>query len=327
MRKVLVTGGAGFIGSHFIRMLHALGDDTQIVNLDALTYAGNLANLADIASSTRYRFVHGNIRDMKVVLELVAGVDWIVNFAAESHVDRSTGPGAGAFIDTNVYGTYVLLEAMRLEAREARFLQVGSDEVYGDVPWPAFPTEDSLLKPSSPYSASKAAADQLALAFHRTHDLDILVSRCTNNYGPYQYPEKLVPLFITSALDNEPLPLYDGGTQVRDWLHVEDHCRALLQVLYWGHSGEIYNIGASQTPEVTNLELTKLILNHTNRPETLIQPVRGLRPGHDQRYAVNTSKIKALGWSPHVSLNVGLAGTIAWYDFRRDWWSPLKGMK
>jgi dTDP-glucose 4,6-dehydratase len=327
MRKVLVTGGAGFIGSHFIRMLHALGDDTQIVNLDALTYAGNLANLADIASSTRYRFVHGNIRDMKVVLELVAGVDWIVNFAAESHVDRSTGPGAGAFIDTNVYGTYVLLEAMRLEAREARFLQVGSDEVYGDVPWPAFPTEDSLLKPSSPYSASKAAADQLALAFHRTHDLDILVSRCTNNYGPYQYPEKLVPLFITSALDNEPLPLYDGGTQVRDWLHVEDHCRALLQVLYWGHSGEIYNIGASQTPEVTNLELTKLILNHTNRPETLIQPVRGLRPGHDQRYAVNTSKIKALGWSPHVSLNVGLAGTVAWYDFRRDWWSPLKGMK
>jgi dTDP-glucose 4,6-dehydratase len=308
-------------------MLHALGDDTQIVNLDALTYAGNLANLADIASSTRYRFVHGNIRDMKVVLELVAGVDWIVNFAAESHVDRSTGPGAGAFIDTNVYGTYVLLEAMRLEAREARFLQVGSDEVYGDVPWPAFPTEDSLLKPSSPYSASKAAADQLALAFHRTHDLDILVSRCTNNYGPYQYPEKLVPLFITSALDNEPLPLYDGGTQVRDWLHVEDHCRALLQVLYWGHSGEIYNIGASQTPEVTNLELTKLILNHTNRPETLIQPVRGLRPGHDQRYAVNTSKIKALGWSPHVSLNVGLAGTVAWYDFRRDWWSPLKGMK
>lgn len=324
MRKVLVTGGAGFIGSHFIRMLHAEEPDVQIVNLDALTYAGNLANLAEVANSTRYRFVHGDICDMKVVLELVAGVDWIVNFAAESHVDRSTGSGAGAFINTNVYGTYVLLEAMRQVSRTARFLQVGTDEVYGSVPWVRFPTEGAVLQPSSPYSAAKASADHIALSFHRTHDMDVLVSRCTNNYGPYQYPEKLIPVFITNALDNEPLPLYDGGTQVRDWLRVEDHCRALLILLRFGAGGEVYNIGANQTPEVTNLELTKLILGCMGLPETLIRPVQGLRPGHDHRYAVATSKMRALGWHPEADLEAGIAKTIAWYADNRAWWEPIK---
>jgi dTDP-glucose 4,6-dehydratase len=319
MRKVLVTGGAGFIGSHFVRALLAEGD-TQVVNLDALTYAGNLANLADVADSVRYNFVRGDIRDMEVALELVKGVDCIVNFAAESHVDRSTKPGAGEFVDTNVYGTYVMLEAMRHVNRSACFLQVGTDEVYGSVAWPAFPTEQTCLQPSSPYSAAKAGADHIALAFHRTHDMDVLVSRCTNNYGPYQHPEKLVPLFITNALDNKELPLYDGGTQIRDWLHVEDHCKALLLLLDKGKSGEIYNIGANQTPEVTNNELTKMILDCVARPETLIRPVQGLRPGHDHRYAVDTSKIRALGWRPKADLGAGLAQTVAWYAARRDWW-------
>jgi len=324
MLRVLVTGGAGFIGSHFIRILHAEEPDAQIVNLDVLTYAGNLANLADVASSPRYRFVRGDIRDMKVARELVADADWIVNFAAESHVDRSTKARAGEFIETNVYGAYVMLEATRQVNRNARFLQVGTDEVYGDVPWPGFPNEQALLRPSSPYSAAKSGADHIALAFHLTHELDVLVSRCTNNYGPYQYPEKIIPVFITNALDGEPLPLYDGGTQVRDWLRVEDHCHALLLLLRRGTRGEIYNIGANQTPEVTNRELTKMILERTGRPETLIRPVQGLRPGHDHRYAVDTAKIRALGWRPEADLEAGIAKTVTWYTERRDWWGPIK---
>jgi dTDP-glucose 4,6-dehydratase len=324
MRRVLVTGGAGFIGSHFIRILLAEEPDTQVVNLDVLTYAGNLANLADVAGSPRYKFVRGDIRDIKVASEQVAGADWIVNFAAESHVDRSTKARAGDFIDTNVYGAYVMLEATRQVNRAARFLQVGTDEVYGDVAWPGFPNESALLQPSSPYSAAKAGADHIALAFHRTHDMDVLVSRCTNNYGPYQYPEKIIPVFITNALQNEPLPLYDGGTQVRDWLRVEDHCRAILLLLRRGTAGEVYNIGANQTPEVTNAELTKMILARTGRPETLIRPVTGLRPGHDHRYAVDTAKIRALGWRPEADLEAGIARTVAWYTERRDWWEPIK---
>ena len=324
MRRVLVTGGAGFIGSHFIRMLHAEEPEAQIVNLDVLTYAGNLANLTDLASSPRYRFVRGDIRDMKVAKELVAGVDWIVNFAAESHVDRSTKARAGDFIDTNVYGAYVMLEATRQVNRSARFLQVGTDEVYGSVPWPEFPSEAALLEPSSPYSAAKAGADHIALAFHRTHEMDVLVSRCTNNYGPFQYPEKIIPVFITNALDGESLPLYDGGSQVRDWLRVEDHCRALLLLLRRGNKGEIYNIGANQTPEVTNRELTSMILERTGQPETLIRPVSGLRPGHDHRYAVDTAKLRALGWRPEADLAAGIAKTVAWYAENRAWWEPIK---
>ncbi|MGH6690546.1 MAG: dTDP-glucose 4,6-dehydratase, partial [Gammaproteobacteria bacterium] len=224
MRRVLVTGGAGFIGSHFVRLLLAEEPDAEVTNLDVLTYAGNLTNLADVAGSPRYHFVRGDIRDPKTAERLVAGADWIVNFAAFTHVDRSTKTRAGEFIDTNVLGVYVLLEAARQVNRGARFLQVGTDEVYGDVPWPEFPDETALLRPSSPYSAAKAGGDHIALAFHRTHDMDVLLSRCTNNYGPFQYPEKVIPVFITNALDDQPLPLYDGGTQVRDWLRVEDHC-------------------------------------------------------------------------------------------------------
>jgi len=324
MRRVLVTGGAGFIGSHFIRILLAEEPDAQVVNLDLLTYAGNLGNVADLSSSPRYKFVRGDIRDMKVAQELVAEADWIVNFAAESHVDRSTKARAGEFIDTNVYGAYVMLEATRQVNRSARFLQVGTDEVYGSIDWPGFPNESALLCPSSPYSAAKAGADHIALAFHRTHDMDVLVSRCTNNYGPFQYPEKVIPVFITNALEGEPLPLYDGGTQVRDWLRVEDHCHALLLLLRRGTAGEIYNIGANQTPEVTNLELTRMILSCVGQPETLIRPVQGLRPGHDHRYAVDTTKLRALGWQPGADLAAGIAKTVAWYTERRDWWEPIK---
>jgi len=208
--------------------------------------------------------------------------------------------------------------------RSARFLQVGTDEVYGSVDWPTFPNEGALLQPSSPYSAAKAGADHIALAFHRTHEMDVLVSRCTNNYGPFQYPEKIIPVFITNALDGESLPLYDGGSQVRDWLRVEDHCRALLLLLRRGTKGEIYNIGANQTPEVTNLELTRMILERTGQTETLIHPVQGLRPGHDHRYAVDTAKLRALGWRPGADLAAGIAKTVAWYTERRDWWEPIK---
>jgi dTDP-glucose 4,6-dehydratase len=324
MKRVLVTGGCGFIGSHFLRMLLAEEPDVQVVNLDLLTYAGNPANVADLASSPRYKFKRGDIRDLKVVTELCADADWVVNFAAETHVDRSTKERAGEFIESNVLGVYVLLEALRRSNKRARFLQVGTDEVYGDVPWPEFPDERAWLRPSSPYSAAKAGGDHIALAFHHTHEMDVLLSRCTNNYGPYQYPEKVIPVFITNALDDEPLPLYDGGTQIRDWLRVEDHCSGLLTILRQGVSGEIYNIGANQSPEVTNRELTQLILDCLGKPQSLIKPVQGLRPGHDQRYAVDTAKLRALGWRPEVDLAAGIAKTAAWYTERRDWWEPIK---
>jgi dTDP-glucose 4,6-dehydratase len=322
--RVLVTGGCGFIGSNFVRFLLEGDADFQVVNLDLLTYAGNPANLADLQDSPRYRFVRGDIRDLELVQELVTDVDWIVNFAAETHVDRSTSEKAGAFVDTNVYGTYVMLEATRLARPGARFLQVGTDEVYGSVPYPVFPDESATLAPSSPYSAAKAGADHIALAFHRTHDLDVMVSRCTNNYGPYQYPEKVIPLFIINAMQDETLPLYDGGTQIRDWLRVEDHCRALQLLLLRGKPGEIYNIGANQDPEVPNRELTELILDTLGKSQSLIQPVEGLRPGHDQRYAVDTAAIRALGWEPERDLVQGIEDTVAWYRERRDWWEPLR---
>jgi dTDP-glucose 4,6-dehydratase len=320
--RVLVTGGCGFIGSNFVRMLLAEDPRAEVTNLDALTYAGNPRNLEDVADSARYRFVRGDIRDAKTVEALVADADWVVNFAAETHVDRSTKE-AGDFIQTNVFGTFVLLDALRRAGRRARFLQIGTDEVYGDVAQ-GFPDEAAALQPSSPYSAAKAGGDLQALAFHRTFEMDVMVSRCTNNYGPYQYPEKVVPLFVTNALDDRPLPLYDGGTQIRDWLWVDDHCRALLLILREGRAGEIYNVGANQSPEVNNGALTSMILAATGKPPTLIQPVSGLRPGHDQRYAVSTAKLRALGWRPTLSLQEGIARTVAWYRERRDWWEPIK---
>ena len=322
--RVLVTGGCGFIGSNFVRLLLREEPEAQVVNLDLLTYAGNLRNLEDVADSPRYRFVRGDIRDAETVEPLVAEADWVVNFAAESHVDRSTKELAAEFLRTNIYGTYVILEAVRAAGNRTRVLQVGTDEVYGDLPAGIFPDEEAPLRPSSPYSASKAAADHQALAFHRTFDTDVLVSRCTNNYGAYQYPEKLVPLFITNLLDDERVPLYDGGTQIRDWLFVEDHCRAVLLLLREGRAGQVYNVGANQGPEVTNGELTRMLLRELGKDESLIRPVEGLRPGHDQRYAVDTRKVRALGWAPTVDLEEGLERTVRWYAERREWWEPLK---
>jgi dTDP-glucose 4,6-dehydratase len=322
--RVLVTGGCGFIGSNFVRMLHAERPDADITNLDVLTYAGNPRNLEDIQDSPRYAFVRGDICDPETVEPLVRESDWVVNFAAESHVDRSTKTGAAQFIETDVHGTYVLLDAIRRTGRPIRFLQIGTDEVYGDIPPGTYPDEEAPLRPSSTYSASKAGADLQVLAFWRTFGTDVVVTRCTNNYGPYHYPEKIVPLFITNALEDEPLPLYDGGTQIRDWLHVEDHCRALLLLLERGRSGEIYNVGANQEPEVPNRDLTRMILGITGRPESLIRPVEGLRPGHDQRYAVDTGKLRGLGWAPRVGLREGMERTVEWFEERRDWWEPLK---
>lgn len=323
-RRVLVTGGCGFIGSCFVRTLLERDPDARVTNLDLLTYAGNPENLASVEGSPRYRFVHGDVRDPKVVGELVHEADQIVHFAAESHVDRSTSVKAGAFIETNVYGTFVLLEAMRQDRPNARYLQIGTDEVYGDVEAPASPGETAMLAPSSPYSASKAGADHLALSFERTHGLDVIVSRCTNNYGAHQYPEKLIPLFVTNALDDEPLPLYDGGTQIRDWLRVEDHCDALLLMLERGETGNIYNVGANQDPERTNAEVTRMILDCTGKPESLIEHRHGLRPGHDQRYAVSTEKIRALGWAPQADLEAGIEQTVRWYTDHRRWWERIK---
>jgi len=322
--RILVTGGCGFIVSCFVRMALREIPDAEVFNLDLLTYAGNPRNVEEVSHSPRRRFRRGDIRNASLVEELVADADWLVHFAAESHVDRSTSEGAADFVQANVAGTYALLEATRRARPRARFLQVGTDEVYGDVEWPVFPDEGSALRPSSPYSAAKAAADHMALAFQRTHELDVLVSRCTNNYGPYQYPEKLIPLFITNALDGEPLPFYDGGTQVRDWLHVEDHCRALLLLLREGRTGEIYNVGANQAPEVSNAELTAMILDACGRSAELIKPVSGLRPGHDQRYAVDTRKLRELGWAPRCDLARGVLETVDWYRARRDWWEPIK---
>jgi dTDP-glucose 4,6-dehydratase len=323
MTRVLVTGGCGFIGSNFVRLLLREEAVASVVNLDALTYAGNPRNLEDLAGDGRYRFVHGDIRDAALVEQLVADADWVVNFAAETHVDRSTKE-PGTFIQTNVYGTYVLLDAIRRAGRDVRFLQVGTDEVYGDVAPGVYCDEEAVLAPSSPYSASKAGGDLQALAFYRTFGMDVIVSRCTNNYGGYQYPEKVVPLFITNALDDQPVPLYDGGTQIRDWLYVDDHCRALLVLLRAGQSGQIYNVGACQDPEVTNRELTEMILGELGKPASLIKPVSRLRPGHDQRYAGDTRRIRALGWAPGLELDEGLARTVAWYRERREWWEPIK---
>ena len=321
---MLVTGGCGFIGSHFIKGLLSRDSSTTVINLDLLTYAGDPKNVGEWAESPRYKFVHGDIRDTELVDRLIPQVDSVFNFAAESHVDRSTGKDAGEFIKTNVYGVFVLLDAIRRLRPEIRFLQVGTDEVYGDIEAPGFPAENAILQPSSPYSASKAGADELALSFSRTHNLDVRISRCTNNYGPYQYPEKVIPLFITNALDEQPLPLYDGGTQIRDWLRVSDHCEALHLIMEKGQSGEIYNVGANQSPERSNAEITQMILAATGASASLIEPRSGLRPGHDQRYAVATDKIRDLGWAPQLDIEQGISETVSWYIENRKWWEAHK---
>lgn len=322
--RYLITGGSGFIGSNFIRYLFQHQPETEIINLDKLTYCGNPSNLAEFSDHSRYQFIHGDICDFDQVNQAMQNVDSIVNFAADTHVDRSVSFDGAPFIQTDVYGIYVLLTAMRNHSHIRRFHQISTDEVYGDIHPGDYANEQTGLQGSSPYAASKAGGDLQALAFARTYNLPITITRATNNYGAYQYPEKLIPLFITNTLEDKHLPLYDGGTQIRDWLHVDDHCRAIMTVLDNGVPGEIYNVGANQSPEITNLQLTRMILEFGKKSQALIQPVHGLRPGHDQRYAVNTAKIRNLGWKPLVSFEDGLLQTFQWYQDHPEWWKPLK---
>jgi dTDP-glucose 4,6-dehydratase len=314
--NIFVTGGAGFIGSSFVRML-ALETEWRVVNFDKLTYAGNLENLAGIAESSRYRFVQGDISDEKRVLDLMAEEkpDAIVHFAAESHVDRSI-LSPEPVIRTNLNGTFVLLEAAR-RCRTPRFVHVSTDEVYGSLEAPREATEEFPLNPSSPYSAAKAGSDLLARSYFVTFKLPVLITRASNNYGPYQFPEKLIPLMIANALEDKPLPVYGDGLQVRDWLHVEDHCRGILAVLRQGREGEIYNIGGSRS--LPNLEVVRRVLQLTGKSETLIQYVTD-RPGHDRRYALSSGKImRETTWRPQVDFEVGLARTIEWYSTNAAW--------
>jgi dTDP-glucose 4,6-dehydratase len=320
--KLLVTGGAGFIGSAFVRMAIAGNRAALVVNLDQLTYAGNLENLVPAAGDPRYRFVRGDICDARLVDALVADIrpDAIVHFAAESHVDRSILSPAPVF-EANLRGTFTLLEAARLH-RIPRFLHVSTDEVYGSVEPPAEADEDYPLRPSSPYSASKAGSDLLALSYYVTYRLPVTVTRASNNYGPYQFPEKLIPLMLTNAFDGLPLPVYGDGMQIRDWLFVEDHCRAIFAALEKGRPGEIYNIGGNCS--LPNLEVVRRILCATGRPDDLIRYVTD-RPGHDRRYALSGEKLaRETGWSPEVSFDEGLARTIEWYRSNADWVGRVK---
>ncbi len=318
MRRILVTGCCGFIGANFVRLELETDPDISITNLDALTYAGNPDNLADLAGNSRYRFVQGDIADRTFVLKLVAegGFDAIVNFAAESHVDRSIND-ATPFLRTNVLGTQCLLDAAR-EAKVPRYVQVSTDEVYGTLgpDDPAF-CETTPLAPNSPYAASKASADFLVRAAHHTHGLDTVITRCSNNYGPYQFPEKLIPLFITNALADIALPVYGDGMQVRDWIHVRDHCRGIAAALRRGRAGEVYNFGGRS--ERYNMDVTQAVLELTGKPKTLIRHVTD-RLGHDRRYAVNCDKAeKELGWAQTVTFEQGLADTVKWYKTNTNW--------
>jgi len=316
--KILVTGGAGFIGSNFVRHLLTAHPDDTVVNLDKLTYAGNPANLADVEDDPRYRFVHGDVGDADLVREVMAGVDAVVHMAAETHVDRSNA-GADAFLRTNVVGTHVLLEAARA-LRIPRVVSVGTDEVYGSVPV-GRSKETDPLDPSNPYSASKAAADLLARAYWQTHRLPVVITRSSNNFGPYQYPEKMVPLFVTNAIEDRPLPLYGDGQNVRDWIYVLDNCAAIDLVLRRGHEGEIYNIGGGN--EVPNVLLTRRILEILGKPASLVTPVPD-RPGHDRRYALDSARVTALGWRPAHAFDDALVATVRWYQAQEAWWRPIK---
>ncbi|QWZ08103.1 dTDP-glucose 4,6-dehydratase [Nocardioides panacis] len=321
--RLLVTGGAGFIGSHFVRqaLRGAWGgsEPDSVVVLDKLTYAGNLANLAPVSEDPRLTFVEGDILDRALAQELVADVDAIVHFAAESHVDRSI-LGAADFVMTNVVGTQTLLD-VALHHGVDKFVHVSTDEVYGSIDTGSW-AEDQPLEPNSPYSASKASSDLLARAYFRTHGLPVCVTRCSNNYGPFQFPEKVIPLFVTNLIDGASVPLYGDGANVRDWLHVDDHCRGIWLVLTGGRPGEVYNIGGGT--ELTNKDLTGLLLEATGTGWDLVERVTD-RLGHDRRYSVDISKISdELGYQPQVSFEQGLADTVEWYRTRRDWWEPLK---
>jgi dTDP-glucose 4,6-dehydratase len=321
MTTLVVTGGCGFIGSNFLRHVLAQDDTTHIVNLDALTYAGNLANVADLDGVSRYRFIHGDITDRDAVRKLFrAGVDVVINFAAESHVDRSIHD-ARPFVRTNVLGTQVLLDAAR-EFHVSRFVQVSTDEVYGSLGATGSFTEETPLAPNSPYAASKAAADHLVMSYAHTFGLSATITRSSNNYGPNQFPEKLIPLFISNLLRDEPVPVYGDGQQVRDWIHVNDHCAAIDLVWRRGRSGEVYNIGGRN--EWTNLEVTHRLLDLLGKPRSLIRHVAD-RPGHDRRYAIDCSKIeRELGWRPSIAFDKGLEETVAWYLANQDWVEQIR---
>jgi dTDP-glucose 4,6-dehydratase len=319
MVKVLVTGGAGFIGSNFVRRAIALHRDWHVTTLDKLTYAGRLENLKEVLDHPRHTFVRGDIIESSTSSPLVAESEIVVHFAAETHVDRAIVSG-GDFITTDVYGTYVLLEAARHAPHLRRFVQISTDEVYGSVTQGASRETDEL-KPRNPYSASKAGADRLAYSFWATYGVPVVIVRPSNNYGPFQFPEKLVPLFITNALDDQPLPLYGDGRNVRDWLHVSDHCHALDIVIERAQNGEVYNVGGGN--EVANVDLTRRLLDLLAKPESLIQPVPD-RPGHDRRYALDTSRLRALGWAPARPFAEALAETVDWYRAQRGWWEPIK---
>ncbi len=316
--KLLVTGGCGFIGSNFVRYVLRVHPDDSVINLDKLTYAGNPENVREVADDPRYRFVHGDICDAVVVDSAAKEAEVIVNFAAETHVDRSL-LDPGSFIKTDVDGTRVLLEAARRYGHQ-RYIQISTDEVYGSTLGAAF-VETDPLRPSSPYAASKAGGDLMAIAYHMTYGVPVIITRASNNFGPYQYPEKLIPLFITNAIDDQPLPLYGDGLNVRDWLAVEDHCEAVDVVLRRGVVGEIYNVGGGN--ERTNREITQAILAGLNKPQSLIKPVAD-RPGHDRRYALNADKLAALGFQPRRRFEVALSETIEWYRTRESWWRPIK---
>ncbi len=316
--RLLITGGAGFIGSNFIRHVINKYPEYEIINLDKLTYCGNLENLKDIEDNPKYKFIKGDICNEKIVNKIVKDVDAVVNFAAQTHVDRSIEDPSD-FIKTNVYGTYVLLEAVKKHSI-SRFVHINTDEVYGSIEDGSF-NENSPLMPNSPYSASKAGGDLLVRSYWRTYKLPIIITRSSNNFGPFQFPEKVIPLFITNALENSPLPLYGDGMNVRDWLYVIDNCEAIDAVIHSGRDGEIYNIGGNY--ELPNIELTKMILRLLDKPESLIKPVKD-RLGHDRRYSLDCRKIFLLGWRPSYRFEEALKHTIEWYQNNTQWWKKLK---
>lgn len=318
MKRYLITGGAGFIGCNFVKYLMKNRPDVSVTVFDKLTYSGSKDNLAEFEGSANYRFVQGDIADMNTAKRLVSEVDVIVNFAAETHVDRSI-LGSEDLVRTNVYGVYVLLNAAK-EAGVECFLQISTDEVYGSVETGSS-IETDILEPRNPYSATKAGADHLALSFFNTYGLPVKITRSSNNYGPYQYPEKLIPFFLTNALEDQPLPLYGDGMNVRDWLYVEDNCSGIDTVIEKGAAGEIYNIGGGN--EIANIEITKSILAHLGKPESLISFVKD-RPGHDRRYSLDSSKLEKLGWKPKADFTASLEKTVQWYLDNRPWWEAIK---
>jgi len=318
MKRYLITGGAGFIGSNFIHYLFEKYTDIEVINLDKLTYAGNLDNLKVFENRSGYQFVKGDICDRELVESVMKDCDFVVNFAAESHVDRSIG-APDDFIKTDIYGTFVLLESARKYSIK-KFIQISTDEVYGSIENGSFKETDPLM-PSSPYSASKAGADRLAYSYFVTYDLPVIITRCSNNFGPCQYPEKLIPLFITNAIENKQLPLYGDGMNVRDWIYVWDHCDAIDFVLKSGVDGEVYNIGGGN--ERHNLEITNKILKGLGKSNDLIKYVKD-RPGHDRRYSVDCSRLASLGWLPNYQFDEALDLTIAWYKENRWWWEKIK---